>query len=146
MRGKLSCRFSLLAFAGDHISANVMQAARSYLTPVRCYNKIPFDAMKLNKASFTTPLHFSLLTMDPSGPVLSALKKAEDEEALVIRVYNPSEQARLEGGKVSCKHALNDWQAVRMDEQPLPLELAAGEFGELAPCHSRSVRFRVARG
>ncbi|MCV5539864.1 alpha-mannosidase, partial [Escherichia coli] len=37
VRGKLSCRFSLLAFAGDHISANVMQAARSYLTPVRCY-------------------------------------------------------------------------------------------------------------
>ncbi|BEE13314.1 mannosylglycerate hydrolase [Aeromonas veronii] len=146
VRGKLSCRFSLLAFAGDHISANVMQAARSYLTPVRCYNKIPFDAMKLNKASFTTPLHFSLLSMDPSGPVLSALKKAEDEEALVIRVYNPSEQAVLEGGKVSCEHALSDWQAVRMDEQPLPLELAAGEFGELAPCHSRSVRFRVAHG
>ncbi|SIR68116.1 PTS system, fructose-specific, IIB component/PTS system, fructose subfamily, IIC component [Aeromonas veronii] len=66
--------------------------------------------------------------------------------ALVIRVYNPSEQAILEGGKVSSEHALSNWQAVRMDEQPLPLELAAGEFGELAPCHSRSVRFRVARG
>ncbi|MGL4777375.1 MAG: hypothetical protein ACRCWT_13240, partial [Aeromonas veronii] len=62
------------------------------------------------------------------------------------RVYNPSEQAVLEGGKVASQHTLSDWQAVRMDEQPQPLELAAGEFGELAPCHSRSVRFRVARG
>ncbi|WAG07303.1 hypothetical protein NRZ30_20100 [Aeromonas jandaei] len=61
----------------------------------------------------------------------------------MIRVYNPSEQAVLEGGKVTSEHALSDWQAVQMDEQPLALKLAAGEFGELAPCQTCSIRFML---
>ena len=68
-----------------------MQHARDYLTPVRTYNKIPYDAMKLNLTNNKTPSRFSLMQKCISGSVLSVLKKAEDEEALIVRVYNPSE-------------------------------------------------------
>ena len=47
--------------------------------------------MKLNRAAFTTPEGYSLLTLSPTGCVLSALKKAEDRESLILRLFNPSE-------------------------------------------------------
>ncbi|MBT1752727.1 mannosylglycerate hydrolase [Enterobacter hormaechei subsp. xiangfangensis] len=91
MRGQLTCRFSLFSFNGTPVSAGVAQQAKSWLTPVHCYNKIPWDAMKLNRASFTTPCSYSLLTLAPNGCVLSALKKAEDRDEMILRLYNPSE-------------------------------------------------------
>jgi len=91
MRGQLTCRFSLFSFNGTPVSAGVAQQAKSWLTPVHCYNKIPWDAMKLNRASFTTPCSYSLLTLAPNGCVLSALKKAEDRDEMILRLYNPAE-------------------------------------------------------
>ncbi len=91
MRGEMRCRFSLLSFSGSPVSAGIAQQAKSWLTPVQCYNKIPWDAMKLNRTTFTTPGHYSLLTLAPNGCVLSALKKAEDRDELVLRVFNPSQ-------------------------------------------------------
>ena len=141
MRGKLHCRFSLFSFAGDPHQAGVMQQARAYVTPVRCYNKIPFDAMKLNLAAFRTPQRFSLLSMAESGPVLSVLKKAEDADALIIRVYNPSEQMTI-GGELTLAKPPQEWLETAMDEQPLAQQSAAsGDFGPLAPCQSRTFRF-----
>ncbi|OMQ22445.1 mannosylglycerate hydrolase [Serratia oryzae] len=141
MRGKLHCRFSLFSFAGDPHQAGVMQQARAYVTPVRCYNKIPFDAMKLNLAAFRTPLRFSLLSMAESGPVLSVLKKAEDAEALIIRVYNPSEQVTI-GGQLTLEQPPQAWLETGMDEQPLAQQNAVnGDFGQLAPCQSKTFRF-----
>ena len=91
MRGQLTCRFSLFSFNGTPVSAGVAQQAKSWLTPVHCYNKVPWDAMKLNRASFTTPCSYSLLTLAPNGCVLSALKKAEDRDEMILRLYNPAE-------------------------------------------------------
>ncbi|AEN63956.1 glycoside hydrolase family 38 [Enterobacter soli] len=91
LRGSLNCRFSLFSFNGSPENTGVAHQAKSWLTPVQCYNKIPWDAMKLNRATFTTPDSYSLLTLSPTGCLLSALKKAEDRDELIIRVFNPSE-------------------------------------------------------
>lgn len=91
VRGQLDCRFSLYSFSGSPDDAGVAQQAKAWLTPVHCYNKIPWDAMKLNRAAFRTPESYSLLTLPPTGCMLSALKKSEDGEALILRLFNPSE-------------------------------------------------------
>lgn len=143
MRGRLQCAFSLFSFSGDPLAAGVMQQARAAMTPIRCYNKIPYDAMKLNPAPFCTPRHYSLLAMAESGPVLSALKKAEDREELVIRVYNPDEQQPLSGHLTSA-HPITYWQETAMDEQPLATPpQAPGDVGRLAPCQSKTFSFRL---
>ena len=85
MRGMLRSRFSLFSYSGTPFSAGVAQQAKAWLTPVQCYNKIPWDAMKLNKADVCVPEHYSLLTMSPVGCLLSALKKAEDRDAVILR-------------------------------------------------------------
>ncbi|MGY0162100.1 mannosylglycerate hydrolase [Edwardsiella tarda] len=141
MRGSLRCRFSLFSFSGDPHQAGVMQQARAFVTPIRCYNKIPYDAMKLNLAPFHTPSNYSLLAMDEAGPVLSVLKKAEDAEDLIIRVYNPSEQVAL-AGHLILDSTPREWLETRMDEQPLPHQSATpGDFTLLAPCQSKTFRF-----
>lgn len=90
LRGELRCHFSLWPFSGPAPDAGVAQQARAWLTPVQCYNKIPWDAMKLNPAAVVTPASYSLFSMPATGCQLSAVKKAEDEDALIVRLFNPS--------------------------------------------------------
>lgn len=79
MRGVLHGRFCLFSYSGTPLNVGLAQQARAWLTPVQCYNKIPWDAMKLNKAAFTVPDSYSLLSMSPVGCQLSALKKQRTE-------------------------------------------------------------------
>ncbi|MCC7884391.1 alpha-mannosidase, partial [Escherichia coli] len=91
LRGSFSCRLSLFSYIDTPVTAGVAQQARAWLTPVQCYNKIPWDAMKLNKAKFNVPESYSLLKMPPVGCLISALKKAEDRQELILRLFNPAE-------------------------------------------------------
>ncbi|MGS2873966.1 mannosylglycerate hydrolase [Enterobacter huaxiensis] len=93
VRGLISARFSLFSFSGTPENAGVAQQAKAWLTPVQCYNKIPWDAMKLNRSAFLTPESYSLLALSPTGCLLSTLKKAEDRDELILRLYNPSSSA-----------------------------------------------------
>lgn len=87
MLGKLTLDFAVTT----HIQqVNVARTAKEYLTPVETYNKIPHDAMKLNKANVKTPLEFSFFKEIQPNIVLSTLKKAEKENQFVLRFYNPT--------------------------------------------------------
>ena len=139
MRGKLVCRFGLFGFKGDHISASVMQNARDYVTQVQCYNKIPYNAMKLNVGEQNLPLTYSLLGKEMKGAMLSVLKKAEDEDALIVRVYNPSETDSV-SDELTFASEVNGWVETGMHEQPFadkPVR-KAGNFGSLAPCQAKT--------
>lgn len=142
-RGKLVCDFTLFAFAGDHIKANVMAEARDNVTPIQCYNKIPYNAMKLNVGEQNLPLTYSLLSTEKNGLVLSVLKKAEDEDALIMRVYNPSETA-VAAGTVEFTTPVTEWLETLLDETPKAeaAALQAQDFGTLAPCQAKTFRVK----
>ncbi|ELY2484826.1 mannosylglycerate hydrolase [Cronobacter sakazakii] len=145
MRGEFSCRLSLWPYQGDALTAGVAQQARTWLTPVQCYNKIPWDAMKLNPSGITTPCRYSLLQMTTGGAQLSALKKAEDREALIVRVYNPSCVTTSEA-QVTFSASLQAWQQTGMDEEPRADNvLPNGHTGALKPCESRTFSATVCR-
>ncbi|WP_232695525.1 mannosylglycerate hydrolase [Brevibacillus daliensis] len=88
MIGKLSLDFAITTHT---LQSNVARIAKEYLTPVETYNKIPHDAMKLNKAAVKTPLEFSFINEVQPNIVLSTLKKAEKENKFVLRFYNPTD-------------------------------------------------------
>lgn len=139
MRGRLHCRFSLWNFSGDPLDAGVAQQARGWLTPVLSYNKIPWHAMKLNPATQVTPAYYSLLTMPPDGCQLSTLKKAEDRESFIVRLFNPSD-------KKSCAATLAFNAPVTlgesgMDEQPRIRK--EGEWQRLSPGQSITLEVRL---
>ncbi|MDH6026976.1 mannosylglycerate hydrolase [Vibrio splendidus] len=131
VRGKLVCEFTLCGFSGNHIDANIMAQARDNVTQIECYNKIPYNAMKLNVGEQNLPMSFSLLSKQQSGAVLSVLKKAEDEDALVMRVYNPAETGSV-SDSISFTQAVSSWKETSMDERVREGDVATETFGELS--------------
>ena len=137
VRGVLSCRFSLFSFSGTPENAGVAQQAKSWLTPVQCYNKIPWDAMKLNRAPFTTPESYSLLALSPTGCVLSALKKAEDRDELILRLFNPSASSACDA-TLSVNPTVKRCCETDMNEQVLAQHEGEGIAGVFRPGQSRT--------
>ncbi|HHA1718510.1 TPA: mannosylglycerate hydrolase [Enterobacter kobei] len=137
VRGALSCRFSLFSFSGTPENAGVAQQAKSWLTPVQCYNKIPWDAMKLNRAPFTTPESHSLLALSPTGCVLSALKKAEDRDELILRLFNPSASSACDA-TLSVNPTVKRCCETDMNEQVLAQHEGEGIAGVFRPGQSRT--------
>lgn len=135
------CEFALFGFEGDHLSANVMAAARENVTPIQCYNKIPYNAMKLNVGEQNLPLSYSLLNKSIDGAVLSVLKKAEDREALILRVYNPSETDTI-ADSVAFTSPVTQWQETQLDEALLETVVDSQSFGELKPCQVKSFQVK----
>lgn len=89
MIGKLSLEFAIAIYRKEE---NVARVAKEYLTPVVAYNKIPYDAMKLNVAGVKTPLEFSFFRERTSNVIMSTFKKAEREAGFVLRFFNPLER------------------------------------------------------
>lgn len=141
VHGILGCRFSLFSFTGTPESAGVAQQARAWLTPVQCYNKIPWDAMKLNKAAFMTPTSYSLFTMSPVGGMLSALKKAEEREDVILRVFNPSETRRCDTAFILSRQVAR-CQEAKVDEG-LSEAISSGEDGASSLRPNQSKTFSI---
>ncbi|WP_236328226.1 mannosylglycerate hydrolase [Enterobacter bugandensis] len=143
VRGSLSCRFSLFSFSGTPENAGVAQQAKSWLTPVQCYNKIPWDAMKLNRSSFTTPESYSLLALSPTGCVLSTLKKAEDRDELILRLFNPSESSACDA-TLSVDPAVKRCCETDMNERIIDNREEEGIVGAFRPGQSRTFSILLA--
>lgn len=144
MRGSLQGRFSLFSYSGTPLNVGLAQQARAWLTPMLCYNKIPWDAMKLNKAAFTVPDGYSLLSMSPVGCQLSTLKKAEDRDEIILRLFNPSDNACCEAA-VSYSRRVIQCHETGLDETPhRKQEDAQGIATMFRPGQSRTFSFKLA--
>jgi mannosylglycerate hydrolase len=141
VRGKLVCEFAMCGFAGNHVDAHVMAQSRDNVTKIECYNKIPYNAMKLNVGEQTLPLTYSLLSKPIQGSVLSVLKKAEDEEALIIRMYNPAESGMI-SDSIHFTKAVTSWVETGLDEAPLGTAVVTESFGELKPCQAKTFQVK----
>lgn len=74
--------------------------------------------------------------------MLSALKKAEDRDELIIRIYNPDEQQNGED-MINCTLPIIGRLETGMDENPLPQQLERPQqFATVHTCQSRTFRGR----
>lgn len=144
MRGALHARLCLFSYSGTPLNAGLAQQARAWLTPIQCYNKIPWDAMKLNKAAFTVPDSYSLLSMSPVGGQLSTLKKAEDRDEIILRLFNPSDRVSCDAA-VSLSHSVMRCRETGMDEIPAGEQSETnGINGVFRPGQSRTFSLKLA--
>ena len=89
LQGQLNFRFALLPIGAD--PAVAARAARRFLSPIKFFHVSGYNKFSLNRGPADLPDQFSLLELD-SAMVVSAVKKAEDHEALVLRAVNPAMQ------------------------------------------------------
>ena len=69
---------------------DVTGLANAYTTPFVFYATDPAEDLLLNKTNVEVPEKYSLLNFEISGIILSALKKSETGEGLIIRMFNSS--------------------------------------------------------
>lgn len=69
---------------------NIAELAKQYVSPVVYYSTDPAEDLLLNDSKIDVPQNYSLLSVDKSGILLSAIKKAETDEGLCVRLYNSS--------------------------------------------------------
>ncbi|MBA2876109.1 mannosylglycerate hydrolase [Thermaerobacillus caldiproteolyticus] len=91
MIGSNKVHFAITTHQGTTVQANVAKRAKEFLTPLYTYNKMPYDAMKMNNVDFHVPYQYSLFEQKDPYIVLSAVKRSEDDSGIIVRFYNPSE-------------------------------------------------------
>jgi mannosylglycerate hydrolase len=127
MLGKLNMEFAITTHKESVTEANIGRLAKEFTTPIHTYNKIPHNAMKLNPENVQTPLTFSLLKETNTNAVLSVLKKAEKEDALVLRFFNPTE-AEIDAS-YTVNPTIDQPQEVNLNEKAsAPLQLQDNQF------------------
>lgn len=67
---------------------DVAGLANCYTTPFVYYAFDPAEDIMFNKSNIEVPGKFSLLNFETEGIIISALKKAEKGEGIIIRMYN----------------------------------------------------------
>jgi 2-O-(6-phospho-alpha-D-mannosyl)-D-glycerate hydrolase len=88
LKGKLQFHFCLLPHVGDVVAAKIANAAKRFLTPVESFQDSGYNRFSINRGPQSLQDEFSVLSFD-SPLVVSAVKKAEDKDALVVRAFNP---------------------------------------------------------
>lgn len=84
--GEFEARFAIYPHAGDWDAGEVMQEALQHNTLLKSFEFGSSD-------HGTLPAAGSFLTLAPSALVLSAVKRGEDGQSVVVRCYNPTDHA-----------------------------------------------------
>ncbi|HEX6820034.1 MAG TPA: glycoside hydrolase family 38 C-terminal domain-containing protein [Ktedonobacterales bacterium] len=95
--------------------ALVMREAQAFEAPLR--------AMATVQHSGTLPSEWSFVRMEPASVVVSAVKRSEGGDGVVVRVYNPRDVAQQT--KVIFALPFAEALATNLDEEPLPANAQA---------------------
>lgn len=103
MIGNISLDFAITTHKESTLKANLARIAKEYLTPIYTYNKMPYNAMKLNNVDFNIPYNYSLFAQGDKNTVMSTVKKSEKSEGLIVRFYNPTDDNKTCELKFNCE-------------------------------------------
>ncbi|MCX7015009.1 MAG: glycosyl hydrolase-related protein [Candidatus Sumerlaeota bacterium] len=112
-QGPHEARYALLPHRGDWLEARVPQAARAFNTSWQAWNDADLGRIG--------PENQSLVSVAPDNVFLTALKKAEDSDDLIVRVF---EQAGKDTNvRIALPRAIAKAAKVTILEEPAPGEL-----------------------
>ena len=107
--GEHEFEYSLYPHEGNWAEAKAWQAAHGFNAPLEIV-EAPLHAGRL-------PLEFSLVSLDPEKLIITAVKKAESEDALVIRLFNISDSQVT--GKLKMFQQVKKAMITNLLEEPL---------------------------
>lgn len=106
--GTLEFEYAIFPHSGDH--SEVAHQAALYNTPV--------EAIQTDRHENGAEPDKSFVLVEPTGLVVTCLKKAEWDEALILRLYNSTSQT-VTGGRVQTSNDINEVILVDLKEEPL---------------------------
>ncbi|HEY7021396.1 MAG TPA: glycoside hydrolase family 38 C-terminal domain-containing protein, partial [Ktedonobacterales bacterium] len=108
--GVQTARYAILPHAGDwQTEGAVLREAQPFEAPLR--------ALPMEQRDGELPASWSFVRATPDVIAISAIKRAESGDGLIVRLYNPGDQPQETA--LSLGAPLVDVREVRMDEEPL---------------------------
>jgi alpha-mannosidase len=108
--GVQTARYAILPHAGDwQTEGAVLREAQAFEAPLR--------ALPTEQHDGELPASWSFVHVTPDAVAISAIKRSESGEGLIVRLYNPGDQPQETVGAFGAP--LADVREVRLDEEPL---------------------------
>lgn len=127
--GRHRFEFGIYTYKGGWEEAWVRETAHAFSAP-------PIGVRLTELENGALPAEFSLLSVEPAGLALSAVKPAEDGDGIIVRLYNPTE--RPLSGTLRTGWKISRAESVGLDEihqgdipvspQSVPVALKSGEI------------------
>jgi len=102
-------RYALYFHEGDWVAGQVSRVSHRFNVPVR--------VAQTGRHAGHLPTQHSLFAIEPAALALSALKKAEDREGCILRLYNPT--AETVTGEITCAVPVARARLTNLNEEPL---------------------------
>lgn len=105
--GQHEFRYGIYLHSGDWDCGNVYSEALAFSTPLR--------AAQIGKHSGALPLTNSFMELRGDGLVLSAVKKSEERDSIIVRIFNPT--TRDVQGSLAVGHSVSEAFVVNLNEE-----------------------------
>ena len=116
-------KFNFAIFIGKegYSASKISNMSKEYLTPFYYYQAAEFKNVDIfflmNKPEIqNVPFDFFMFSSENRNCVLSTVKKAEKEDALIIRIYNPDDR-KCADFYMTCNDDVEDISLVKFDEE-----------------------------
>ncbi len=144
MLGKQTYELAIYTHKGTTLEGDTFKAARDYTTPYETYNKIPFDAMKLNKEDIAAPARFGLLEIEGNAE-LSVVKRSENDEYIAVRIFNPHRDRNIDE-TITFNVDVAEAHESNMNEEIFTTADVNGKtitVRDIKPCQARTILVKV---
>jgi alpha-mannosidase len=111
-QGDYTFNYSIYPHTGDWLKSKVYKEALNYRVALRAVHDFTIEKKDIKKP---LPSQANFITLSPDNLVISCLKKAEDDEMLVLRFYNISNKSTK--GKVSSFKKIKKAYLLNMNEE-----------------------------
>ena len=101
--------YAIYPHAGDYQEANVPQAAEQYL--------LPLDTAQSGNAPQNAANSTSFFSLEPACLILTALKRSENADSIIIRFHNPTEGSKQ--ARLCCFRRIENAWETNLNEQRL---------------------------
>ncbi len=117
---KLKFNFAIFISAGEFSAEKSANMAKDYLTPFQYYQAAEFKNVDLyflmNKPEINNnPFNYSMTSFKNKNCILSTIKKAEKEESIIFRIYNPDDM-KCANFIMDYKEDISNMEIVKFDE------------------------------
>ena len=117
----LKFNFAISIGKNEYSISKISNISKEYLTPFYYYQAAEFKNVDIfflmNKPEIqNVPFEFSMFSSENRNCVLSTVKKAEKEDALIIRIYNPDDR-KCADFYMTCNDDIEDISLVKFDEE-----------------------------
>lgn len=119
--GKHTSAYALYPHQGNWEEGHVFEYTYRHFTPLR--------AVQCGSSTGDLPLSLQLLKIEPEELILSALKKCEKRNSVILRLFNPTEKTI--SGRIKCQKLIKKARLVNLNEEPLQ-EIPVEPTGELS--------------